>query len=461
MKILGLQIQGIGKIKAMELSFKDKGLIPIVGTNNQGKTTIIKCLEMLMSGGSLPNDIINHDSKKGEIVAQIDDYQVKKVITDKTTRLEVSTNNSIMKNPQTFLCSLINKISFNPFNFINKSGNEKLREMMNYAGINFQDIDKMIINLEAERRVVGREVKNMGKIDKVDHVSEIELKSLYNSRDEIEKSNAKLKGEHYEKVLKIKTEILEFNNLQRQKEKNIEDKQKDINFLEEAGDKALVEIKQIENGIMELNERLAAIRHEQTKIGEKVETRSQELKELPLVESQKDINKIEIDGPVFKLTEEIDTQIQVAKTQNEEAKKYTDYLVELSKQKEKQKEYDDLGNDINSRREGKKETLKNVKLPVEDLEIREDGLYYKDTYSENLSTTEALKLASLLCLTQNPKLRAITIDRGESFDKENIKFLEKWGIENDMQCFITIVDEIPDIKQDGIFYIEEGELIVN
>lgn len=50
----------------------------------------------------------------------------------------------------------------------------------------------------------------------------------------------------------------------------------------------------------------------------------------------------------------------------------------------------------------------------------------------------------------NPKLRAIAIDKGESYDKESLKSLGKWAKENDLQAFIAIVDEIPEELEEGV-----------
>jgi len=56
LKILGLEIEGFGIIKAMYLEFKDKGLTRIIGVNNQGKSTALKAIETLIGGGKIDND---------------------------------------------------------------------------------------------------------------------------------------------------------------------------------------------------------------------------------------------------------------------------------------------------------------------------------------------------------------------------------------------------------------------
>jgi len=53
----------------------------------------------------------------------------------------------------------------------------------------------------------------------------------------------------------------------------------------------------------------------------------------------------------------------------------------------------------------------------------------------------------------------VFIDQGETYDTNSLKQLEKWAIESDIQAFITIVDDIPDSKEDDTFYIIEGQLV--
>ena len=69
------------------------------------------------------------------------------------------------------------------------------------------------------------------------------------------------------------------------------------------------------------------------------------------------------------------------------------------------------------------------------------------------------KISAEVCLAQLPELRAVFLDRGESFDSDSLKELDKWATENDVLCITTIVDDIPDKMEAGVFYIQEGHLI--
>jgi len=101
--------------------------------------------------------------------------------------------------------------------------------------------------------------------------------------------------------------------------------------------------------------------------------------------------------------------------------------------------------------------LKNI--PVPGLEIKEDGIFHENIHCENWSDEQSVTISSQLCLAMNPKLQAVFIDQGETYDSKSLKALEKWAVDNNIQAFITIVDDIPDELADDVFYIVEGQLV--
>ena len=68
-------------------------------------------------------------------------------------------------------------------------------------------------------------------------------------------------------------------------------------------------------------------------------------------------------------------------------------------------------------------------------------------------------ISSEICLAQMPNVRAVFLDRGESFDPQSLKELGDWAVANDIQVFITIVRDIPEKLEAGTFYISEGKVL--
>lgn len=446
-KIIALQIDGIRKLTAIEMKFKDKGLIRICGKNKQGKTSVLDSLEILLKGTKyLEKDMLQHGKDRSEVVATIGDYIVKRVITAKSNRLEIKTVDGglqMTKKPQAFLDTLINELTFDPRPFLNKSPEQKLQFMMGLLKIDFNKQNYAIDELETERLLVGREVKKIGDVAKVEKVEKVNVQDLIAKKQEIQKHNNHLQSEHSAKKTNELKKVIAFNDEQRKK-------QEVVNRYE------------MELGRSHANRLL--IVDEITKLKEKLDTtewtiatRKEEMKKLDTPQKEKSID-IKVPLPPLRDEHGYDKQIIEASEINQKASQYELYLSNKQDKETKEKEYKSHTDSINALNEEKKKILSDTKIPVAGLEIREDGLYHNGIFSENWSESEGLRISSELCIAMQPKLKSIFIDKGESYDKDSLKDLEEWAVEHGIQAFITIVSDIPEHKEDGVFYIEEGKI---
>lgn len=395
MKILGLNIKNIRKLRAIEMQFSENGLIPIVGHNEAGKTSVLDSMEILIRGMKYSNsDIITHGEERAEIIGQIGEYTIKRVVTKASNRLEITNKDGLQVSgsPQKFLDSLINEITFDPRPFTSKNGDQKLKFMMDLFTLNFDELNKQISELEDERRLIGREGKELG--------GEKEIPEKTEAVD----------------IVELSKELEAANTHNTFRNQNIKDREI-----------ALKNIRRLEEELRIAKEYFDA---------------------LP---------KVEDEIP----TEELRSKLESANLINAQAKEYADAVEHNQKVEKKRDEYRAKTKEIETLRQKKSEQLKSLEIPVEGLEIREDGVYHNDIYSENWSDSEAMRISSELCLAMNPKLKAIFIDKGESYDTNQLKSLKEWAESNDIQAFITIVDDIPS-EDEGLdpntFYIVEGEI---
>ena len=398
LKIIGLQIDGIKKLKAIEMKPNQTGLVQIKGKNKQGKTSILDALEILIRGNKyITHDMIQHGKDKAEIIGQIGDFTVKRIITENSNRLEIKTKDGFQmaNKPQAFLDALVNDLTFNPRPFLDKSSEEKLRFMMELLDIDFSDIDRQIQEIEQERLLTGRDLKNLGMPAECEQTEFIDI-----------------------------SETIKFNEMQDSR----------INQIGQAKTK----LSTYKENKKELEEEITVLQSKLNQINDGIKKGEKYLVELPKPESKKDISQ--------------------ATEQNKKADAYQRYLKHKEQYDSKKNTYDQFDLTIKNLRESKKQKLAGSKMPIEKLKIQEDGLYYNNIFCENWSDSEADKISRELCIALNPQLRAMFIDRGETYDSDSLKELETWAIENNIQAFITIVDDIPDEKDSNIFYIEEGEL---
>jgi len=465
MKIIGFEAKGIKKLSAIEMAFSDKGIIPIKGKNRQGKTTILKAIEALLKGKKFFSaDMIQHGMDKGEIKGTFEDkgmeYTVERKINGDKTTLKIQDANGMKPaKPQEFLNGFINDLTFDPQPFLLKNSAEKLKFLMKLLDIDFSEIDEKLKTLESDRTLKGREIKAKGAVADLEEVKEVSLTELLKELKEIEKFNNKQKELSFNRI-KITDAIAQNNTA----------KTANINA------KAQIDIDADERSVrakIERDEEIARInaRYEKTIAGIENDRKAtlskreeeQKLLDAKGVELSDKLQSIAVPEEL-KETAEVDKKIADIEETNKKAQAFRENEEKRAEIKTLQDEYNDMSDRINQLRDSKKRILARQKMPVDGMEIilggeKPDGIYYKGTHSENWSDSEGIQLSCDLCIAMNPKLKAIFIDRGESYDSDSLKILDEWAKKNDIQAIITIVDDIPEDKEDGVFYIEEGELV--
>lgn len=411
MKVIGLQIENLRKINAVDMQFTDKGLIQIRGKNEQGKSTILDSIEILLRGKKFtPKDVITHGEKKARIISQIGDYKIERHIDQKGEhKIKVSgaDGKQVTTSPQSFLDTLINELTFDPRPFVDKTSDQKLKFMMELLAIDFSSIDSDLKEKETERTLVGREVKTFGELPILAKVESVDVSELMLEKEKADKTN------------------------------------NDIERGNEAVTRIEGEVKTLEHEIMKLAEQL-----ELAKL--KCHDKGGELK----------VVKEELSGlgdPIN--TSEINQKINNASEINRQALAYEANQKKKADKADKESQYEELNDSIKLLRSKKDEMLKAEPMPVEGLEIREDGVYYDGIHCDNWSDSQSIKISFQLCVAMQPELKAVFIDRGESYDKEQLSMLDTWANENDIQAFITIVDSgnVGDVDQ--AIYIEDGSIV--
>jgi hypothetical protein len=470
MKIIGLRIDGIRKLTAIEMEFKDKGLIPIKGRNKQGKTTIIDSVELAIRGNRVANPkLIQNGKDKAEEELILSDYTIKRVISNngKTPKLEVkNTKTGIRKDGevQNFLNTLINEVTFNPFPFKNKTAVEKLNFFLDLCkdkleikskellGYGFAGIDSKLESLEEDRKLKGREVKAFGDLDLLapEKVERVDISATLSKKTEIEKRNSGIRTDYDNAKQKEIEEINTFNQEQRKKKSLLEKTTDEYNDYSEDEKIDLERITELEKQLISAKNNLEMTR--ELKAQKKIY-----LDSLSKPEPEKPFSTL-IPTPKYEDTTNEDHLIQNALAINQKAEIYESWLKKKSDKVIKENEYDEFTQKIQALRNQKIEILRSINTGVKGLEICVDGIYYNDVYSENWSDAESLRISAELCLAQMPQLRTVFIDRGESFDSDSLAELDKWATENDVQCITTIVDDIPDELENGVFYIQEGKV---
>ena len=425
MKFIDLSISRVRKISLVELTISDNGLTQIKGPNRQGKTTVLDAMEVLLRGKkAITKDMISHGQTnaviKGTLKEGDDVYHVERELRDgKPPLLRLKKNGvSVKSSPESFLSSLVSDLTFNPRPFMDKTDDEKQKFMMKVANIDFTEIDAKIKETYDERTLVGREVAAYGDIVLPEKVEQQSVKELLAKR----------------------AEILEQHELVDKKQAGYEETKGKLDGLITERDTAAAKI-------IELQKEIDA----QTAIVNEL---------APRIEKGERVVASKLAGIPEKLPlSEIDDQLANIEEINVKAAAYHSAREKAKSKDAAQVKYDALSGKIEAMRDSKETILKEAKLPVPGLELRTDGLFHNGIHSSNWSESESMRISADLCIATNPELRAVFIDRGEAYDAEGLKELHKWAVENDMQAIISIVSEIEEGDEAGVYYMSEGEVI--
>lgn len=459
MKIIGLSGSGFRKLSAFEMKFSDKGLVPIVGDNEQGKTSVLDFIcWMILGNKTLNPDVINWKNEKMEGELLLDKYKIERVYSRKSSKLKVVNRETGAQEKgeiQNFLNTFINELTINPKPFLDENNLGKFKFLMKMLGIDFTEIEKRLTILEDRRLETGRKVKTYGDLDSdvPEQVEKVDLRELLQSKEIIESKNLGFRKMYEDTRRKELQDIEAYNKEQRKKADQLSESKRVLELLEKDKKETLDEITRLEN---ELKQAKLLLKNQNASITDQIKF----IEKLPQPEEEKELETITPE-PDYEETTKIDEQIRTAYAINEKAEIYGKWLEKKSDKKALEEEYDMYDSEIKEKREEKLRILREADTGVKGLEIREDGVYYKNIHSDNWSDSQGLRIASELALSRidrEKQIEAIFMDRFESYGKKARKEYEDWCNEQGILALVTIVrDEKPTDLKD-YFWIEAGEV---
>lgn len=411
MKLTGLKIEGVRKIKFAELKLEGTHLVEVRGRNQAGKSTIIDSILWLFKGTkAIPVDAVTHGKERGEIVGIVGEYTVRRVIKpDGTSTVTVEGAEGKKPKAQEFLDQISGQF-LDPEWFMHLPSADKRKTVMQYAGIDFADIDARIAAAEQNRLIIGREHKALGSIP-----------------PEPEKAEDVVITELLEELRKVN----EHNKNQDELQDKIEDAFDDMkNTARNA----------ITGNTME------EIRHViYDYLPSFYESRKAEIEALGT--------------PDFKPTDVITGKIANAEGINAKARTYQAYLDKKKAVEEKKVEYDKATEAIEELRREKSNMVLGAKLPLKGLTITDTGLVFNGVSDENWSDSEGLKIAIKLAVAWSGDVKAVYIKRGEAFDTASLEKIKVFAEELDFQIIVEIVDDSYQKDGDGVIQIDEGVIL--
>lgn len=437
-RLLGLEAERVGILKVFHLQIEDRRITKLTGKNAQGKSTALNSLAMLLSTKAVPEEPLQHGASRGKIVGRFETDKgvliVKKVFTKANPRGELKVfwegkEDRPLPAPQTVLDELLGLVSFDPLDFCDASPEEQRRMLLDVLGVreHIESLDAQYEHLYKEREGVNREKKALkGYLDKIPDVPEtvaISFVDLIDRRQKALEHNLANKEER-EKLQKMKDTLEDLRVDGKSLSRQIQEK------------KELIE--KLQNELAELEPVLAEKRDAFSKLS------------VGITLQEKKVNKLaDIDISTYddQLTsvEEINRNAEIWKARQEALAQYS---VQDSHSK-------DLTLFIRQNREEKETVIKSATMPIEGLEITDEGVRYKGTLVSQISKAQKIIVGCSVLSALNPALRIFLMDDAEKLDSDTMKMVEDWAEKNDLYGIMAMVEESGQV---GIVF-QDGEVI--
>lgn len=381
----------------------------IWASNGKNKTSLLNSIEDLFVGKNVGATQIKNGADKSELWAVLKEtksgtkYKVKRVITEKSSRLDIvcdsDPNFKPGNGPQTWLNEVLGEISFSLGDLLKKSKEEQTKELKKICNIDTSVIDEKLEKAKKEYQSANILYKN--------------AKTKFDPE--------KFPGE----------EILE--------------KYKEVKNSTELN-KKLVEQVEINSSITKLEEDIERNKKVVAELEKQLEAAE------TLLKQQKE-QRAKL--PEFKDVTVLSKEIEEINEYNEQVRKNTEYIA-MKKEFVEAKEAFELWEDrVKLARKKRQEYIESVQLPVEGLSFDEEkGIIYKDIPLSEHNTAEQVFVEAMLKMArQSVNLKVIRIENASLLDDENIKRLSEKCKEAGYQVGFEMVSRTPqDLK---IEYIDE------
>ena len=129
MKIRRIVIHNYRGIEERDINVAPSGAVA-KGRNGGGKTTILRAVKAALLAQDVKADAIRKGAERAEILVDLGDVTVKRVITANTTTVAVEQGEFQVKKPQTYLTELLGTSSLDPMDLLTLRGKERLQKVL-------------------------------------------------------------------------------------------------------------------------------------------------------------------------------------------------------------------------------------------------------------------------------------------------------------------------------------------
>jgi hypothetical protein len=111
----------------------------------------------------------------------------------------------------------------------------------------------------------------------------------------------------------------------------------------------------------------------------------------------------------------------------------------------------------------KSNAIKDANLPLDGLELTDEGVLMNGVFFSQLSTAEQIRVSALVAMSQNPNLKIVIVREGALMNSSNLKVLSELAAERGFQVWMEVMRESPGTEGlhiiDGQIAFVDGEAV--
>jgi len=417
LKVVELKVNSFMGIDAAQMEIGPEGMILIGGNNGAGKSSLISAIECAIRGKKWhPNRPVKDGAKQAEVVLDLGALKIRRRFKpDGTGTLHVENADGYSpKQPQAMLDALAGAIAFNPLEFSTMHPKEQLELVRELAGIDTTELDVEANEAFDARTEVKREVTRLqGQFDSMPHHEDAPDEPV--------------------SVVDLMTEL---------------ERRETVNHDNQTGRDHLDELKSRER---HWEGETAKLADQISDLQAQLEDTRGRLKDAGVaVEKQ----QIEVSYMTDELPVPIKHQIQMADGRN--AKHRDNAARDKVGQSLQQANisYSDFTNQLDELKIDRANLIASADMPIDGLEIGEDGLEFQGTPFAQASSAERLRTSIAMGMALHPKLSVMLVRDGEKLDDSGLALVAEMAKENDYQVWVERVGD----KDAGAIVIKDGRI---
>lgn len=422
-KIINLKISNVMRLKAIEIN-PDQSVVIVGGRNAQGKTSTLDSISMLIGGLKFgPPEPIRLGENHAEIEGQLGEFHLKRTYDRTPTGIKSKlivkdADGASLKSPQAILDGLTGTLSFDPLEFADGMNRQRqastLRELV---GLDVEQLEEELSRIYARRTEKGQEKRAAQAV-----VDDLPWYADIGARKSVVEIGHRM------------TAAVHIERAREQRIGDIERKRRELAAYNQA-------ITQLNHEIGLLMKRRGEAENSVDRTREALDSAVYNFEEFVEPEN---IGAIEADlAGVENHNQQVDA--------NDKRMERAEYANQIAQEwKALDEEHDTIATNIRKQTEA-------VEYPIDNLELRREGVYFQGVPFEQSSRAERIKVSLAMGMAMNRGMRVLLIRDGSVLDEESMELIHEFAETRDFQIWIEMARGYE--QQPGAIIIEDGEVV--